>query len=434
MRIAQGSSFIFFLFFCFSLCFPSCTPKITKEIQQTTIKGSGERFPSAEARLDHAKMLAKKFIIADGHVDLPYRLRVENFQLTKEFLEIPIQSDKGDFDYMRSKRGGLDAPFMSIYLPARHQDDPGRSKALADSLIDMVSGICRKHPNNFELAKGPYEARRAIQAGIIALPMGMENGSGIEDDLSNVAYFKKRGISYITLTHSKDNLICDSSYDTTGTWKGLSPFGKEVVLEMNKQGIMVDISHVSDNTFHQVMEITKVPAIASHSSCRKFTPGFERNMDDEMIKKMKVNNGVIMINFGSAFIDQKVRDQRWQLGLDMNKFLEEKGLTRADEAAKPLMEQYLKDHPGIFSDVQMVANHIDHVVQLAGVDHVGFGSDFDGVGDSLPTGLKDVEDYPNLLAELLKRGYSDEDIEKICSGNLFRVWEAVEAYAQAAKK
>jgi membrane dipeptidase len=393
----------------------SCTPKSAKVI-----------LSDDEARLKHAKMLAKKFIIADGHVDLPYRLKIFNFRLEKEYLGIPIQTDKGDFDYVRAVEGGLDAPFMSIYLPADLQKEPGQSKLLADSLIDMITGICKAHPDKFEVAHWPSDVERIVQTNKIALPMGMENGSGLEDDLSNVAYFKKRGISYITLTHSKDNLICDSSYDPNHTWNGLSPYGREVVKEMNRQGVMVDISHVSDSTFFQVLDMTDVPVIASHSSCRKFTPGFERNMNDEMIRRLGEKNGIIMINFGSTFLDKKVQDDRKELEDKLNQLLEEAGLTGHDEAAKPIIDNFNKTYPPSFSDVQMVVNHIDHVVALAGVAQVGFGSDFDGVGDSLPTGLKDVSQFPNLIAELLKRGYSEADIEKMCYGNLARVWSAVE--------
>jgi membrane dipeptidase len=390
----------------------SCTPKRAKVI-----------LSDDEARLKHAKMLAKKFIIADGHVDLPYRLKVFNFRLEKEYLGIPIQTDKGDFDYVRAVEGGLDAPFMSIYLPSSLQKEPGQSKLLADSLIDMITGICKVHPDKFEVAHWPSDVERIFKAKKIALPMGMENGSGLEDDLSNIAYFKKRGISYITLTHAKDNLICDSSYDPSRTWNGLSPYGREVVKEMNRQGVMVDISHVSDSTFYQVLDMTDVPVIASHSSCRKFTPGFERNMSDDMIRRLGEKNGVIMINFGSTFLDKKVQDDRSALEEKLNKILEEAGLTGHDEAAKPIIDNFNKTYPPSFSDVQMVVNHIDHVVALAGVDQVGFGSDFDGVGDSLPTGLKDVSQFPNLIAELLKRGYSEVDIEQMCYGNLAKYGE-----------
>jgi len=168
--------------------------------------------------------------------------------------------------------------------------------------------------------------------------------------------------------------------------------------------------------------------IASHSSCRKYTPGFERNMSDDMIKKLGENGGVMMINFGSTFLDINIRNYRNERRNKLSQLLKEKGLEGSDEAAKIVIENFNKENPQKFSDINMVADHIDHAVSLAGIDHVGFGSDYDGVGDSLPTGLKDVADYPNLIAELIKRGYSDEDIEKICSGNLFRVWEAVESY------
>ncbi|MFK7809002.1 MAG: dipeptidase [Saprospiraceae bacterium] len=399
--------------------FIACTPK--KELAKSNLTSE------EQARLQKAKLLSKKYIIADGHVDLPYRLKVINFRFEKEYLGIPVESDKGDFDFVRSVEGGLDAPFMSIYLPAKLQEEPGASKVLADSLIDMVSGICETHPDKFEVAHWVSDVERIFKAKKIALPMGMENGSGLEDDLKNVAYFKKRGISYITLTHSKDNQICDSSYDTTRTWNGLSPYGYEVVREMNKQGIMVDISHVSDSTFYDVINFTKVPVIASHSSCRKYTPDFERNMNDDMLLELKKNGGVIMINFGSTFLDKTVQDERNKLGAQLQSILEAQGLGWDDKASEPIIEKFRKENPPAFSDVKMVANHIDNVVKIAGVNHVGFGSDFDGVGDSLPVGLKDVSQYPNLLAELLKRGYSEADIEKICFGNLARVWRAVEA-------
>jgi membrane dipeptidase len=377
-----------------------------------------------------ADQLAHKYIITDGHVDLPYRLKVINFRLTKEYIGIPVETDKGDFDYVRAKKGGLDAPFMSIYIPARYQKEKGSAKLLADSLIDMVSGIAAAHPDKFAVAVSPREVEANFKKGIISLPMGMENGAPVEDDLANVAYWHERGIRYITLTHSKDNQICDSSYDTTGTWKGLSPFGREVVAEMNRVGIMVDISHVSDNTFYQVMDLTKAPVIASHSSARKFTPGFERNMGDDMIKALGKNGGVIQINFGSSFLDGDYKRRRDSLRTLMREMLAEKGLNDQDEAAAPLIEAFKEEHPELYSDVNMVANHIDHVVKLAGIDHVGLGSDYDGVGDSLPTGLKDVSQYPNLIYELLKRGYSEEDIAKICYKNVFRVWNKVEEVAK----
>ncbi|MDZ4682070.1 MAG: dipeptidase [Saprospiraceae bacterium] len=376
-----------------------------------------------------AEKLAHRFIITDGHVDLPYRLRVQNFRLTKELIGIPIETKEGDFDYVRAKKGGLDAPFMSIYIPSSYQVTGG-AKVFADSLIDMVRSIATAHPDKFAIAVSPKEVKRNFKKGVISLPMGMENGAPIEEDLANVAYFHKRGIRYITLTHATDNKICDSSYDTTRTWNGLSPFGREVVLEMNRTGIMVDISHVSDSTFYQVMTLSKAPCIASHSSCRKFTPGFERNMNDDMIRALGRNGGVIQINFSSTFLDSKIQERDAELRNKLADILDEKSLKYTDPAAKEVIEAFQKAHPTLYSDVQMVANHIDHVVALAGIAHVGLGSDFDGVGDSLPTGLKDVSQYPNLICELLKRGYSEEDIAKICYKNVFRVWKQVEKVAK----
>lgn len=371
-----------------------------------------------------ADQLAHKYILTDGHVDLPYRLRIQNFRMTKEFIGIPIETDKGDFDYVRAKKGGLDAPFMSIYIPASYQLDGG-AKVFADTLIDMVYGITEAHPDKFAIAKTPSDVKGQFKKGLISLPMGMENGAPIEKDLANLKHFKERGISYITLTHSKDNQICDSSYDTTGTWNGLSPFGRQVVAEMNNVGIMVDISHVSDSTFYQVMALSKAPCIASHSSVRHFTPGFERNMNDDMIKLLGEKDGVIQINFGSNFLDGNIAKQRDVLRAKLMEELAAKNLGSRDEAAKPIIEAFEKANPSVYSDVKMVANHIDRVVKIAGIEHVGIGSDYDGVGDSLPTGLKDVSKYPNLIFELLKRGYSEDDIAKICYKNVFRVWEKV---------
>ena len=380
-----------------------------------------------------ADELAHKFIITDGHVDLPYRLKVKNFRLEREYMGIPVSTKDGDFDYERAKMGGLDAPFMSIYIPSSYQQQPDKGKALADSLINMINTIANQIPDKFVRANSAAEVDAAFKAGKIALPLGMENGAPIGDDLANVKYFYDRGIRYITLTHGKDNQICDSSYDTTRTWNGLSPFGKNVVAEMNKVGIMVDISHVSDSTFYQVMRLSKVPCIASHSSCRAFTPGFIRNMSDDMIKLLGQKGGVIQINFGSTFLDSAVRSANEQNRKKLQALLDEKKLKMSDSLAKPLIEQFRKDNPSLYADVETVANHIDHVVKLAGINHVGLGSDFDGVGDSLPTGLKDVSQYPNLIFVLLKRGYTESDVEKICYKNVWRVWNAVEEYSKSAK-
>ncbi len=388
--------------------------------------------PVAEEAPDPAAVaarLAAEAIIADGHIDVPYRL-------VEEMEDISKATEKGDFDYPRAMAGGLNAPFMSIYIPASHQET-GDAKEVAEKLIDMVEGFERDAPDKFAVARSVADVRAHKEAGVISLPMGMENGAPIET-LEDVAHFAERGIRYVTLTHSKDNQICDSSYVDTAerTWNGLSPFGREVVAEMNRQGVMIDISHVSDDTFWQVMELTTAPVIASHSSARRFTPDWERNIGDEMIQKVGENGGVVMINFGSAFLredSQKESSAFWEAA---GAFMRENQVGPNSEEGKAFIETYRAENPQIYAEMADVVAHINHVVELAGIDHVGLGSDFDGVGDSLPEGLKDVSGYPNLITALLEEGYSEEEVVKILGENLLRVWAEVErvaAESQAAR-
>lgn len=376
---------------------------------------SSEENENQDQYEQQAQELAQNFIIVDGHVDIPYRLK-------NEWEDISESTPDGDFDYPRAKEGGLDAPFMSIYIPTSYQETGG-AKAAADSLIDMVERIASDNPDKFAVATSPQEIQSQFEEGLISLPMGMENGAPIEE-ISDVQYFFDRGIRYITLAHGEDNRISDSSYDDSNTHNGLSEFGREVVSEMNRVGIMVDVSHISDNAFHDVMEVTEAPVIASHSSARHFTPGFERNMSDELIQGLAENDGVIMINFGSDFLDSASSNSRERVREEIEQQIQENEWDPSSETAEEFRESYFQDNYQ-FSNVEKVADHIDHVVDLVGVDHVGFGSDYDGVGPTLPEGLKDPSDYPNLIAELLERGYSEEDIQKICSGNIFRVWNEV---------
>jgi membrane dipeptidase len=386
--------------------------------------GAGE--PAVDEAPDTAAVaarLAAEAVIVDTHIDVPYRL-------VEEMEDITQATEKGDFDYPRAVAGGLDAAFMSIYIPARHQET-GDAKQVAEELIDMVEGFEREAPEKFAVARSVADVRAHKAAGLISLPMGMENGAPIET-IDDVAHFAGRGIRYVTLTHSKDNQICDSSYvaPEERTWNGLSPFGREVVAEMNRQGVMIDVSHISDETFWQVMELTTAPVIASHSSARHFTPGWERNIADEMIQTVGENGGVVMINFGSAFLREDAQKQSEAFWAATGAFMKESGESRESEAVQEFVRSYFAENgPQVFASLSDVVAHIDHVVELAGVDHVGLGSDFDGVGDSLPEGLKDVSGYPNLVAALLEKGYSEEDVTKILGENLLRVWSEVERVA-----
>lgn len=372
-----------------------------------------------------AQRIAESSIIVDTHIDVPMKaLRNET--------DVSQTADGFDFDYPRAVTGGLDAPFMSIYTAAELEAE-GRSRELAEQLIDVVARIVESAPDKFALATSPADVRAHFEEGLISLPMGMENGSPIEGDLANVEYFHDRGIRYITLAHSLSNHICDSSYDENRQWNGLSEFGADVVREMNRVGIMVDISHVSDEAFWQVMDITAVPVIASHSSARHFTRGFERNMSDDMIRRLAENGGVIQINFGSGFLTQEARDYSDLLWPAGKKWMEEHPEMGYEGMQAHFVPQYEADNgPFPHASLDEVLDHFDHVVALVGVDHVGIGSDFDGVGDSLPTDLKDVSAYPNLIQGLLERGYSETDIRKILGENLLRVWSEVETFAAQA--
>ena len=376
-----------------------------------------------EQLMEKANQLAQKFIITDGHIDTPWRMHKGGYE------DLSVRTKGGDFDYIRAKKGGLDVPFMSIYVPATYQVTGGaKDKAL--ELIGYVERITSDHPDKFEIAYNLSDAERIFEEGKVALPMGMENGAPLEGDLSNVEFFHKKGISYITLTHSEDNDICDSSYNLgERTHNGLSEYGAKVIREMNRVGIMVDISHVSDEAFYQAMDVTQVPAIASHSSARHFTPGFERNMSDEMIVRLAENGGVIQINFGSSFVTQDSREKRANNADLVTNYAKQNGLESNDPRVIEFAKKIALENP-VFCDVTDVADHFDHVVKLVGIDHVAFGSDYDGVGDTLPYGLKDAASFPNLIYHLLKRGYSEEDIEKICYKNIWRVWKATEDFAK----
>lgn len=374
-----------------------------------------------------ARELARRFLILDGHIDVPYRLHAQRRE-GKPMDDVGVATAGGDFDWPRALAGGLDAPFFSIYTPAE-DEERGTSKQVADELIDQCEELLAAHPERFELARTAADVRRIAGTGRIALLYGMENGSPLAGALANLEHFQRRGVRYITLCHGKDNHLCDSSYDTRGTHGGLSPFGHEVVARMNELGVLIDVSHLADTSFWDVLAATRAPVIASHSSLRHFVPGWERNMSDDMVVALAKNGGVVQINFGSTFLTQAA-NQHFDVARKV--FDEFAAAHDGPDSAESLAfrEQYGREHPFPFASVGDVADHIERVVELAGVEHVGFGSDFDGVGDSLPTGLKDVSMYPNLIAELLRRGYSEGDIQKICGENVLRVLERAEVVAR----
>jgi membrane dipeptidase len=397
-----------------------CQPP--SEVSSANPEGAKASVYSAQQAID----IAHKYPIIDTHVDLPYRLE-------DKYEDVSVTTEGGDFDYPRALSGGLDAPFMSIYIPAE-LELTGGSKALADKLIDGIELMVKQHPEKFALAHSVAELENNFTNNLISLPMGMENGSPIEGDMANLVHFYARGIRYITLTHSKANHISDSSYDEQRPAGGLTEFGKQLVTEMNNTGVMVDVSHISDQAFFQVMDISQTAVIASHSSARKFTPGFERNMSDEMITLLAKHGGIIQINFGSSFIKQSSRDNHDAYKAALASFIQEHAVAEDSQQATDFTNQYRQARPFEYASLEDVLDHYEHVIKLVGIDHVGIGSDYDGVGDSLPTDLKDVASYPNLVLGLLERGYSEVDIAKILGGNILRVWKEVEQYAASQKQ
>lgn len=367
---------------------------------------------------EKAKKLSKENIIVDGHIDLPFRLYKENL-LKEENINLN-KNTSGNFDTYKAKKGGLNCPFMAIYTPSEKSEN--ESYTFANSLIDLVNNVIKSN-KEFDYAFTPKDVIKNFKKNKISLPMGMENGSPIGKDINRIKYFFDRGIRYMTLTHAADNQICDSSYDSRNTFNGLSDFGRKVVREMNKIGMMIDVSHCTDKTFYDILKITNKPLVATHSSPRKFTPNFERNMSDNMIKDLANNNGLIMLNFGSGFISEQSNKSLGDINSKVEKYKIENNLEDSDKKLLKYKDDLINTAKP-FASINDFIDTIDYVKELVGIDHIGLGSDFEGLGNTLPYDLKDASTYPNILYNLLERKYSEIEIKKICSDNLFRVWNA----------
>ena len=367
-----------------------------------------------------ARRLAQDAVIVDTHIDSPT-------ELMKQWKDLG-DTQSGEFDYPKARAGGLDVAFMSIYT-SPGQDDDGSAWNVANRMIDAVDSLALRHPDKFAILHSPRDVDRLRAKGRVLLPMGMENGAPIGDDLGKLQFFFTRGMRYITLAHSANNRIADSSYASEKRWKGLSPFGREVVAEMNRLGMMVDVSHLSDDAAQQAIDLSRAPVIASHSALRHFTPGFERNLSDALAKAIATKGGVIQIPFGNAFVDPASAAQTQAYFAAYADFEGERAAGRTTRTVAEFDAEWDKTHPPLPVGIDAVLDQIDYGVKLVGVDHIGIGSDFDGVGGALPQGLKTVADFPNLVAGLQARKYSDADIRKILGGNLLRAWTSVEAAA-----
>ena len=374
----------------------------------------------ADSVSPRAKQLHDRAIVLDTHADTTQRMVFD------PRFNIGERHGDGNIDIPRMRDGGMDSVFFSIWVPSDVTGPIAVKRALDQ--IDAVREAVRQHPNDLTLATTAAEVRNAVKAGRIASLMGMEGGHMIDDDMRLLRIYAGLGVRYMTLTHFGNNNWADSSTDKPAH-NGLTAFGKDVVREMNRLGMMVDISHVADKTFYDVMALTKAPVIASHSSCRAIA-NHPRNMTDEMLRALAKNGGVVMINYHAAFLSEEFRvaseKQSGDVVAEMAALSKKCG---GNESCTTLEGERL-DHEAMAKGTlpkvgwDKIIEHIDHAVKVAGADHVGLGSDFDGA--TMPLGMEDASKLPKITDALLKKGYSDADVEKILGGNLLRVMEQVE--------
>ena len=350
--------------------------------------------------------------ILDSHCDTPSQiLRLRDLSVDNEYSHV---------DFPKLKRGGVDGAFFALYVPASL--DTEEAYAYSQRLLDAVHSTINQNPAAVRLAVSEQEAKKNQAEGVFSMFLGLENGSPVGGSMDRLHAFYDAGVRYMTLCHSRDNQICDSCASVSGRWGGLSPFGKEVIAEMNRIGMLVDVSHISDAAFYDVIRCSRKPVVATHSCCRALSD-HPRNMTDDMIRALASEGGVIQINFYPLFLD-----------VDFRNILSASGIMDYGEAVE---EEFIKDPSdpdkrSAWNEVQkalnelqrpsfkLIADHIDHVVSLVGIEHVGIGSDYDGI-EVTPDGMEDISMMPRIFDELRSRGYSEADLAKIASENFFRI-------------
>jgi membrane dipeptidase len=365
-----------------------------------------------------ARDLHDQAIVIDGHGDTTQRMIFE-----KAF-DIGRRNGEGSIDIPRMREGGLDALFLSIWMPGSITGQTAVKRALEQ--IEQVRSAVRRHPNDLLLATTVAEIRRAASERKIAVLLGMEGGHMIDGDLELLRRYASLGVRYLTLTHSLNTPWADSSGDKP-VHNGLTTFGREVVHELNRLGVMVDVSHASDKTFYDAIEVSAAPVIASHSSCRAISNS-PRNLTDEMLRALAKDGGIVMINYHAPFLSEELRVAPRSAALQARSQAASKAC--GDDEACSIRASERIAHEAMRSGElptvtwEKVVEHLEHAVKIAGVDHVGLGSDFDGA--TMPLGLEDVSKLPKITDALLKRGHSEQDVRKILGGNLLRIMEQVE--------
>lgn len=350
--------------------------------------------------------------VLDSHCDTPSQiLRLRDLSIDNEYSHI---------DFPKLKRGGVDGAFFALYVPASLATE--EAYAYSQRLLDAVHSTITQNPAAVRLTVSEPEAKNNKSEGVFSMFLGLENGSPVGKSMDRLQEFYDAGVRYMTLCHSRDNQICDSCASASGKWGGLSPFGKEVIAEMNRIGMLVDVSHISDAAFYDVIRCSQRPVVATHSCCRALSD-HPRNMTDDMIRALASEGGVIQINFYPLFLDVNFRNTLSASGImDYGEAVEEAFIK---DPADPIKRAAWNEVQKALTELQrpsfkLIADHIDHVVSLVGIDHVGLGSDYDGI-EVTPDGMEDISMMPRIFDELRSRGYTESDLSKIASENFFRI-------------
>ena len=361
--------------------------------------------------------MTRAMFVLDSHCDTPSQIL--------RLRDIGTDNTRGQVDFPKMRRGMVDGAFFALYTPSSLSHEGAMSAAIR--LLSAVYDTLDANPDKAALALSPAQALRNKEKGLLSVFLGMENGAPVGKSLSLLRMFFRAGVRYMTLVHSVDNDICDSCASVEKTWHGLSPFGREAVAEMNRLGMMIDVSHASDETFYDVIRYSASPVVATHSCCRALA-SHPRNMSDDMIRTLALHGGVIQINFYPVFLDDSFASILKDSGLEeKGESVEKAFIASPGDNAK--REAWYKIQDALMAlprpSYKRIVDHIDHAVSVAGIDHVGIGSDFDGI-EVTPSGLDDISGMPLIFEEMKARGYSPEDIAKVAGGNFLRVMEDVQ--------
>ena len=352
--------------------------------------------------------------VLDSHCDTPSQIL--------RLRDLSLDNDHAHVDFPKLKRGGVDGAFFALYVPGNLETE--EAFEYSQRLLEGVERAVEANSSSVAFATDSAQAFSNKQEGRFSVFLGLENGSPIGNSFDKLKWFYDRGVRYVTLCHSSDNQICDSCASKVKRWGGLSPFGKELVAEMNRLGMLIDVSHISDASFYDVLKYSDRPVVATHSCCRALCP-HPRNMTDDMIRSLASAGGVIQINFYPLFLDSGFAEVLSGSGLEeKGGYVEKEFINDPSDPLKRAAWNRIQDEIQALPrpSFKLIADHIDHVVALAGIDHVGIGSDFDGI-EVTPEGMEDISMMPKLFEELRRRGYSESDLEKIASGNFFRILE-----------